>query len=848
VAPANSSNGGESDKKDEKDLRIEQLEKELLQSREDMRAITEDQEAANEELQSANEELLSGGEELQSLNEELETSKEELQSTNEEIIAVNQELIGLNEQVTQERNFSEEIIKTMRESLVVLDKDLKIISANSAFYETFQVNEPETVGKLIYDLGNKQWDNPELRSLLESILPEKESFVDFEMTYTFESIGKRTMLLNAREIKREGKSKKMTLLAIEDITDRKQALESIAEARDRLYFAIEAAHLGTFDHNPVTNKFTANDRLKKWFGLQPGDEIELGDAIVERDRKRVGEAIKETLEFSSGGYYDIIYNLAGRDDLEERVVRAQARAYFDENKTAYRLIGIVEDITERSQAEEKIAESVHRYHEMIHSSPSLIAILEGKDLVVTVANNAFLEKLGKGPGIIGKPYLDSVPELEEQGLGDYLREVYKTGKPYKAHEMPLYILREGEKELNYYNFVYQPQRDDKGNVIGVAIIANEVTAQAELNKEIKESEARYHQMTDLMPDMITNANVDGEVFYYNKGWTDFTGWDLKKLKKQGWWKLIHPEELPTVKQNWMRAVKTENDFEMEFRILDKNGDYKWHISRAIPVKNDTGKIIMWVGANTEIQKLKEEEKRKEDFLKMVSHELKTPITSIKGYTQILLSMMEDDNEIERNSQRIKPSLQRIDSQITRLTRLISEMLDVDRIKDNQLFLQKEIFHINELVKDTIEDINYAYKQTHITLKIESICHVNADKDRIGQVLINFITNAIKYSPDDKNIEIKVFQTDDNKVSVSVKDHGIGVEKKDQQNIFKQFYRVSGKNEETYAGFGIGLYLAKEIIERHNGHISMNSKKGEGSEFIFTLPVNAKTGVKGNKDD
>ncbi len=851
VAPANSATGGESDKKDEKDLRIEQLEKELLQSREDMRAITEDQEAANEELQSANEELLSGGEELQSLNEELETSKEELQSTNEEIIAVNQELIGLNEQVTQERNFSEEIIKTMRESLVVLDKDLKIISANSAFYETFQVNEPETVGKLIYDLGNKQWDNPELRSLLESILPEKESFVDFEMTYTFESIGERTMLLNAREIKREGKSKKMTLLAIEDITTRKQALESMAEGRDRLYFAIEAAHLGTFDHNPVTNKFTANDRLKKWFGLQPGDEMDLGntiDAVVEPDRKRVSEAIQEALEFSSGGYYDITYNLAGRDDLEERVVRAQARAYFDENKTAYRLIGIVEDITERSQAEEKIAESVHRYHEMIHSSPSLIAILEGKDLVVTVANNAFLDKLGKGPGIIGKPYLDSVPELEEQGLGDFLREVYKTGKPYKAHEMPLYILRDGEKELNYYNFVYQPQRDEKGNVIGVAIIANEVTAQAELNKEIKESEARYHQMTDLMPDMITNATVDGEVFYYNKGWTDFTGWDLKKLKKEGWGKLIHPEELATVEQNWMSAIKTGSDFEMEFRILGKNGDYKWHISRAIPVKNDTGKIIMWVGANTEIQKLKEEEKRKEDFLKMVSHELKTPITSIKGYTQILLSVMEVDNNNQKNSLRIKPSLQRIDSQITRLTRLISEMLDVDRIKDSQLFLRSEVFNLNELVKDTIDDIKYAYKQTHITLEIESICYVNADRDRIGQVLINFITNAIKYSPDDKNIEIKVFQMNDNTVSVSVNDKGIGIEKEDQQNIFKRFYRVSGKNEDTFSGFGIGLYLAREIIERHNGQVTVNSIKGNGSEFIFTLPLNSKTDVKSNKDD
>ncbi len=311
---------------------------------------------------------------------------------------------------------------------------------------------------------------------------------------------------------------------------------------------------------------------------------------------------------------------------------------------------------------------------------------------------------------------------------------------------------------------------------------------------------------------------------------------------------MHPEDLPLVQQNWMRAVKTGNDFEMELRILEKSGNYKWHMSRAIPVKDDTGKIIMWVGANTEIQKLKEEEKRKEDFLKIVSHELKTPITSIKGYTQILLSLFEDEDEIQKNLMRVKPSLQRIDSQITRLTRLISEMLDVDRIDENQLLLQMETFNFNELVKDTIDDIKYAYNQSHITLKLENSCHVNADKDRIGQVLINFITNAIKYSPDDMNIEVRVFQTNDKRVSLSLKDRGIGIEKKDQQNIFNRFYRVSGKDEETYAGFGIGLYLAREIIERHNGQIKVKSKKGEGSEFIFTLPVHINSAMTSENDE
>jgi two-component system CheB/CheR fusion protein len=851
VAPANTTKAGESDKKDEKDLRIEQLEKELVQSREDMRTITEDQEAANEELQSANEELLSGGEELQSLNEELETSKEELQSTNEEITAVNQELIGLNEQITEERNFSEEIIKTVREPLVVLDKNLKVITANGSFYKTFQVNEPDTEGQLIYELGNKQWDIPELRSLLDSILPEKKSFVDFEMTHSFKAIGERTMLLNAREIKRENKSRKMILLAIEDITEQKYLREREKELLGKFKnlvmqapvpimflkgedYEVELANDSYLQLVEKEKDFIGRSMFESLPELKAQGIKELFDAVLESGEPYYGKEVEVKINRknkSKQGFYNFVY-----------------QPMRDGYSTVTGIMVIAMEVTEQVLARRKVEESEHRYKEMIYSSPSQIAILEGEDFILTVANDAILDQLGKGKGIIGKPYLDSAPELEEQGLGDLLRKVYKTGEPHQDFEVPVNLVRDGKREHSYYNFVYQPQRDVRGNVIGVAIITNEVTAQAELNKEIKESEARYHQMTDLVPDMITNATVDGELFYFNRGWTDFTGWDLKKLKKHGWWKLIHPEELPTVKQNWMNAVKTGNDFEMELRLLDKNENFKWHMSRAIPVKDETGKILMWVGTNTEIHKLKEEEKRKEDFLKMVSHELKTPISSIKGYTQLLLSLMEGDKEIQWDSLPIIPSLQRIDNQVKRLTRLISEMLDLDRIVDSQLLLQSELFNLNELVKDTIDDIKYAHKDTHISLQIESICLVNADRDRIGQVLINFITNAIKYSPDDKNIEIKVYKTNDNRVSVNVKDHGIGIDKKDQQNIFKRFYRVSGKNEETYSGFGIGLYLAKEIIERHNGQVSVKSKKGEGSEFIFTLPVSTKTDMKRNKDD
>ena len=207
-------------KRGEKDIRIEQLSQEIAQTHEDMRSITEDQEAANEELQSANEELLSSSEESQSLNEELESSKEELQSTNEELIVVNQELLNLNEHVTEAKNYAEAIIATIREPLLVLDKNLRVKTANQSYYKYFRTQQTEVEGKLIYELDNNQWDIPALRNLLETILPQKTVFNDFEINQAFSTIGDRILLLNGRELTKPNSSEKLILLAIKDITER----------------------------------------------------------------------------------------------------------------------------------------------------------------------------------------------------------------------------------------------------------------------------------------------------------------------------------------------------------------------------------------------------------------------------------------------------------------------------------------------------------------------------------------------------------------------------------------------------------------------------------------------------
>jgi two-component system CheB/CheR fusion protein len=218
----------------EAEKRNAQLEKELAFNREDMRSITEDMEAANEELQSANEELQSSNEEMQSLNEEMETSKEELQSTNEELIIVNQELLEKQEQLGAARLYSESIVSTIRHPIIVLDKSLCIKTANAAFYKKFNVDEKQTENKWFYEIQHHQFDDDQLRSLLIKVLSRKDHFDDFEIVLKFPELGERTLLMNARQIRNENTEEQLILLAIEDVTERRQAEQKLQTFSDEL--------------------------------------------------------------------------------------------------------------------------------------------------------------------------------------------------------------------------------------------------------------------------------------------------------------------------------------------------------------------------------------------------------------------------------------------------------------------------------------------------------------------------------------------------------------------------------------------------------------------------------------
>jgi PAS domain S-box-containing protein len=388
-----------------------------------------------------------------------------------------------------------------------------------------------------------------------------------------------------------------------------------------------------------------------------------------------------------------------------------------------------------------------------------------------------------------------------------------------------------------FNLPFNPRNED--DVLGNAIIRMKDNLRR-FTMEIEKSKEQFRQVADSAPVMIWMTDETKQCNFVNKGWLKFTGRKKEQEMGYGWIEGMHPDDYSHSAGVFEDAFIERSAYSLEYRFRRADGEYRWLRETGTPRYSAEGKFEGYIGTCIDIHEMKLHEQRRDDFIKMASHELKTPVTSIKGYVQLLLSMFKDyeKNKQQFSQESIQLSLTTIDKQIIKLNRLMSELLDLSRIDSGKLELNMQNFSLQNLVVETVEDVQQTTKH-HIIIRNSTDCKVFGDKDRLSQVMLNLLTNAIKYSPQKNSIEVNIYQPSENSISVSVTDYGIGIEKKHHEKIFERFYRVEGKSELTYPGFGIGLFIANEIIHRHNGTISVKSEKERGSVFTFTLPVSAK---------
>ena len=498
----------------------------------------------------------------------------------------------------------------------------------------------------------------------------------------------------------------------------------------------------------------------------------------------------------------------------------------------------------------------------------------GPDLICFY-NDAYRPSLGntgKHPAV-GKKGADLWPEIWGS-IKPVIDNVLNGGEATFSEDQLLPIYRNGKLDDVYWTFSYSPVFDESGTPAGVFVTCTETTEKVLIAKSLTESLSLQQAQNEELATINEELTVTNEELNESRDELSVSNDNLEKLSnnisqainvaKIDLWsadlstglislsnrsmdnhgldtgeiisyeqslQLMDPEYRNAVDTVIQAAISNLGNFVVEYRIIPQNGEKpRWIRSSGQVYGDSEGKPFRISGLMMDITEQKDENQRKNDFIGMVSHELKTPLTSLSAYIQMLLAKAKKEEDgFAANA------LEKAKKQVGKMTTIINGFLNVSRLEAGKIHINHQRFDMKELVREVEEEVVPVNTSHHIIFHPVLTTWVNGDRDKIGQVITNFISNALKYSAPGTTIQISCFAAD-NASQVSVRDEGMGIADKDLGKLFDRYYRVEGHQMHTVAGFGIGLYLCSEIIERHSGKIWVESTVGKGSTFHFSIPI------------
>ena len=357
----------------------------------------------------------------------------------------------------------------------------------------------------------------------------------------------------------------------------------------------------------------------------------------------------------------------------------------------------------------------------------------------------------------------------------------------------------------------------------------EIAERKRAEERLRISENRYRRLFEASKDGILIVDpCTGKITDANLAMTELLGKTHEQLLGQELWQIGLFQDREANLES-LRELQEKQCIRNETLLLQTTGGQHRTVEFVSTLYQENDHEVIQYNIR-DITERKELEQRKDEFISMASHELKTPVTSLKGFLSLLqrrLATQDDEKALYY--------LARIDAQVNRLTKLINDLLDISKMQTGQLVYREECFDLNALAQEIVENVQGTTQTHRLLLEGQIQAEAFGDRDRIGQVLINLLNNAIKYSPQADTVLVHVTQ-DQNQAHVSVQDFGIGIAKEHQHKIFERFYQVTDPEEKTYPGLGIGLYISCKIVKRHGGHLWVESKKGEGATFHVTLPL------------
>ncbi|WP_299284494.1 PAS domain S-box protein [uncultured Mucilaginibacter sp.] len=693
-------------------------------------------------------------------------------------------------------------LETVPNMYLILSPDLYILTASNIYLAAIETSREKIVGKHIFEAFP---DNPDL--------PDAD--------------GMQNINASLQEVLRTKKPHYMQIQRydVPNVNNLGQFIQRywdpshtpVLDEAGEIQYIIQLA-------NDVTEKVLTKEALAASSGQLHwlNDQLDDANRKVVSANQELNRAV-DTLKFSNQNLEALV-----NDRTAELAATVEELAASNEELAATNeeLLAIQEDLYNLNT---NLYESEQRFRSLIEYAPLPILVCKGEDMVFEMVNEAMLQMLGKSTAVIGQPLIAALPELRGQPIVDVLYQVYHTGEPYSTTAAQVTLKRNGKDEICYFNLNYRALYEGS-KVVGIIQAAVEVTGQVKAHQTIVESEERFRTMAESTHVLIAVSDEASNSTYFNKAWTDLTGRPTSELLKHGWFDLVHPEDKEHYLNTYLTAFKEKLPFTAEFRILGPQGAYRWLLAKGSPRFHPNGTFAGYTSSSIDVTEQKLDEQRKNDFIGIVSHELKTPVTTIYAYLQVLQGKARKTQDPF-----ILTALDKSVTQVKKMTTIINGFLNVSRLESGKIYIDKQRFDMANLVKETEAETATMISSHQIIFAPVEPTFVVADRDKIGQVINNFISNAVKYSAPGSTINIACISFD-GQTQVSVKDEGIGIDETDIQQLFNRYYRVEGTHTQTISGFGIGLYLCSEIVHRHSGKIWVESEVGKGSAFYFSLPL------------
>ncbi len=771
------------------------------------------------------------------------------------------------------QNYAQNIVDTVREPLLILDATLRVQSANRAFYQTFHVSPAETEGRLIYELGNGQWDIPDLRTLLEDIVPKSSVFDDFELDHTFPVIGRRVMLLNARKLQ-AGHHGELLVLAMEDVTARKRAEEELLKAgalQNAIFNSANFSSIATDEKGVIQIFNVGAERMLGYAATEVMNKITPAD--ISDPQEVIARAAALSLELATPitpGFEALVFKAArGIEDIYELTYIRKDGSRFpavvsvtalrdDENSIiGYLLIGT--DNTARWQAEEALLKA-GALQNAIFNSANFSSIATDEKGVIQIFNVGAERMLGYAAiEVVDKITPADISDPQEviaraKALSAELGTTITPGfealvfKAARGIE-DIYELTYIRKDVSRFSAVVSVTalRDDENSIIGYLLIGTDNTARKQveaermlLDQRVRDQQFYTRSLIESNIDALITTDPRGIITDVNKQMEALTGCTRDELIGAPFKDYFTDPERAEAGIKRVLGESKLTDYELTACARDGKETV---VSYNASTFHDRDRKLQGVFASARDvterkryeQSLQQANRAKSVFLANMSHEIRTPMNAILGFSQL---MLRDLDLTPRQCQ----YLGTINRSGEHLLALINDILEMSKIEAGRTTLNPSTFDLPVLLKDMEMMFRVRTNEKKISFSVEMIDNVpqfiTTDINKLRQIFINVIGNAVKFTEQGGiGLRLRVDRKDVSGpiLRVEIEDTGPGISPDDLGRLFRHFEQTK-TGQQTGTGTGLGLAISREFARLMGGDITVSSHVGQGSVFVIDIPL------------